>query len=130
MGKNLANITLKNNIIFGILFFFIFLIIGVYPLKYNENIRAWAVILSLVFLFITATRPNLFTFLNKSWVRFGILIGKIISPIVLGLVFFLIVVPSGIFVRLLKKDILGLKMRKSSYWIDRNDKLQTMKKQF
>lgn len=130
MGKNLANITLKNNIIFGILFFFIFLIIGVYPLKYNENIRAWAVILSLVFLFITATRPNLFTFLNKSWVRFGILIGKIISPIVLGLVFFLIVVPTGIFVRLLKKDILGLKMRKSSYWIDRNDKLQTMKKQF
>jgi|TARA_B110000977_G_scaffold10401_1_gene13569 hypothetical protein len=130
VGKNLANITLKNNIIFGILFFFIFLIIGVYPLKYNENIRAWAVILSLVFLFITATRPNLFTFLNKSWVRFGILIGKIISPIVLGLVFFLIVVPTGIFVRLLKKDILGLKMRKSSYWIDRNDKLQTMKKQF
>ena len=130
MVKNLANITLKNNIIFGILFFFIFLIIGVYPLKYNENIRAWAVILSLVFLFITATRPNLFTFLNKSWVRFGILIGKIISPIVLGLVFFLIVVPTGIFVRLLKKDILGLKMRKSSYWIDRNDKLQTMKKQF
>ena len=77
-------ITTKNNTIFGILFFILFLIIGLYPLKSDGPIRIWSVLFSLVFLIITITRPNLFTFLNRLWIEFGMLLGKIISPIVMG----------------------------------------------
>ena len=128
--KTLINIKIKNNIIFGILFFIFFLIISFYPLISNEPIRIWSVIVSLVFLIITIIKPNLFTFLNKLWVKFGFLLGKIISPIVMGLVFFFVVTPIGILVRLFKKDLLGLKRGDSSYWINREDKSQSMKKQF
>jgi hypothetical protein len=120
----------KNNIFFGILFFIFFLIIGLYPLISNGPIRIWSVILSLVFLIITIIRPNLFTYLNRLWIKFGILLGKIISPIVMGLVFFCVVTPIGALVRILKKDIMGLKRGTTSYWINREDKLQSMKKQF
>jgi hypothetical protein len=120
----------KNNIFFGILFFIFFLIIGLYPLISNGPIRIWSVILSLVFLIITIIRPNLFTYLNRLWIKFGILLGKIISPIVMGLVFFCVVTPIGVLVRILKKDIMGLKRGTTSYWINREDKLQSMKKQF
>jgi hypothetical protein len=128
--KNLINIKQKDNITFGILFSILFLIIGLYPLKSDETIRVWSVVLSLVFLIITIIRPNLFTFLNKLWIKFGILLGKIISPIVMGLVFFFVVTPIGILIRILKKDVMGLKKRKSTYWINREDKIQSMKKQF
>ena len=128
--KQEIKIKKKNNITFGILFFIFFLIIGLYPLKSDEIIRVWFVVLSLVFLIITIIRPNLFTFLNKLWIKFGILLGKIISPIVMGLVFFFVVTPIGILIRILKKDVMGLKRGKSSYWINRENKFQTMKKQF
>ena len=128
--KNSINIKNKDNITFGILFFIFFLIIGAYPLKTGGAIRVWSVVLSLVFLFITIIRPNLFTFLNKFWIKFGILLGKIISPIVMGLVFFFVVTPIGVLVRVLKKDVMGLKRGASSYWINRENKIQTMKKQF
>jgi hypothetical protein len=128
--KQEIKINKKNNITFGILFFVFFLIIGLYPLVLVGVIRIWSVFLSLVFLIITIIRPNLFTFLNRSWIQFGILLGKIISPIIMGLVFFFVVTPIGILVRILKKDVMGLKRGESSYWIDREDKLQSMKKQF
>lgn len=128
--KNSINIKRKNNITFGILFFVFFLIIGLYPLISNEPIRIWSIIVSLVFLNVTIIKPNLFTFLNKLWIKFGILLGKIISPIVMGLVFFFVVTPIGIFVKILKKDVMGLKRGQSSYWITREDKIQSMRKQF
>ena len=128
--KNLISIKRKDNITFGILFFILFLIIGLYPLKSEGLIRIWSVVLSLVFLIITIIRPNLFTFINKLWIQFGILLGKIISPIVMGLVFFFVVTPIGILVRIFKKDVMGLKRGAPSYWINREDKAQSMKKQF
>jgi hypothetical protein len=128
--ENSINIKRKNNITFGILFFIFFLIVGLYPLISNEPIRIWSVVVSLVFLIITIIKPNLFTFLNKLWIKFGILLGKIISPIVMGLVFFFVVTPIGIFVKVLKKDVMGLNRGASSYWITREDKIQSMKKQF
>ena len=128
--KNSIKVKSKDNITFGILFFVFFLIIGLYPLKSHGAIRIWAVLFSLVFIIITIIRPNLFTFLNKLWIKLGILLGKIISPIVMGLVFFFVVTPIGILVRVLKKDVMGLKKGASSYWINREDKVQTMKKQF
>ena len=128
--NNSSNIKLKENVIFGILFFVFFLIIGFYPLISNGFIRVWSIVLSLVFFIITIIRPNLFTFLNKLWIKFGILLGKIISPIVMGLVFFFVITPTGILVRVLKKDVMGLKRGVSSYWNNREHKVQTMKKQF
>jgi hypothetical protein len=128
--KNLINIKRKDNITFGILFFILFLIIGLYPLKSEGLIRIWSVVLSLVFLIITIIRPNLFTFINKLWIQFGILLGKIISPIIMGLVFFFVVTPIGILVRIFKKDVMGLKRGANTYWINREDKVQSMKKQF
>ena len=128
--KNLVNIKPKDNITFGILFFIFFLIIGLYPLKSGGVIRIWSIILSLIFLIIIIIKPNLFTYLNRLWIKFGMLLGKIISPIVMGLVFFFVVTPIGILVRVLKKDVMGLKRGAPSYWINREDKIQSMKKQF
>jgi len=128
--KNLVNIKPKDNITFGILFFIFFLIIGLYPLKSGGVIRIWSIILSLIFLIITIIKPNLFTYLNRLWIKFGMLLGKIISPIVMALVFFFVVTPIGILVRVLKKDVMGLKRGAPSYWINREDKIQSMKKQF
>ena len=128
--KNLVSIKLKNNITFGTLFFIFFLFIGLYPLISSGTIRIWSIILSLVFLIITIIKPNLFTFLNKLWIKFGFLLGKVISPIVMLLIFFFIVTPIGILVRVFKKDVMGLKREKFSYWINRDYKLQSMKKQF
>jgi hypothetical protein len=128
--KKLNKISKRNNINFGILFFIFFLIIGFYPLKSGGVIRIWFVVLSIVFLIITIIRPNLFTFLNQLWIQFGILLGKIISPIVMGLVFFFVITPIGILLKIFKKDVMGLKRGASSYWINRKDKLQSMKKQF
>jgi hypothetical protein len=127
---NKINMSKKNNVNFGILFFVFFLIIGLYPLKSDGVIRVWSVVLSSVFLIITIIRPNLFTFLNRLWIKFGILLGKIVSPLVMGLVFFFVVTPIGILVRILKKDVMGLKRGATSYWISREDKVQSMKKQF
>ena len=128
--RSFINIKRKNNITFGILFFVFFLVIGLYPLISRGTIRIWSITLSLTFLIITIIKPNLFTSLNKLWVKFGILLGKIISPIIMGLVFFFVVTPIGIFVKILKKDVMGLKRGASSYWIIREDKVQSMKKQF
>jgi hypothetical protein len=128
--KNFINIKRKNNITFGILFFILFLIIGLYPLKSGGTTRIWSLVLSSAFLIITIIRPNLLTFLNRLWIQFGILLGKIISPLVMGLVFFFVVTPIGILIRMLKKDVMGLKRGAPSYWINRDEKAQSMKKQF
>ncbi len=128
--KNLINIKRKDNITFGILFFILFLIIGLYPLKSGGTTKIWSLVLSSAFLIITIIRPNLLTFINRLWIQFGILLGKIISPLVMGLVFFFVVTPIGILIRMLKKDVMGLKRGAPSYWINREDKAQSMKKQF
>ena len=128
--KNLINVKRKDNITFGILFFILFLIIGLYPLKSGGTTRIWSLVLSSAFLIITIIRPNLLTFINRLWIQFGILLGKIISPLVMGLVFFFVVTPIGILIRILKKDVMGLKRGDSSYWINREDKVQSMRKQF
>ena len=131
MKKNFS-ISKNNNIIFGIVFFIFFLILGLHSVIVGEkkDIRIWSFILSLVFLVTTIIKPNLFTFPNRLWIQFGTLLGKIISPIIMGLVFFSVLTPIGILVRILNKDIMGLKRTKNSYWIKREYKVQSMKKQF
>ena len=128
--KNIINTKRKDNITFGVLFFIFFIIIALYPLVSGGSIRIWSAALSSVFLIITIANPNLFAILNKLWIQFGAVLGKIISPIVMLVVFFFVITPIGIFIRLLNKDILRLKKGGSSYWIHREDKVQSMKKQF
>ena len=128
--RSSANIKKRDNIIFGLIFFLLFLAIGFYPLKSNGNIRVWSLVLCLVFLTITIIKPNKLIFFHRLWIKFGILLGRIISPIVMSLVFFGVVTPIGIFLKILKKDIMGLKKNNSSYWINRQKKPQPMSKQF
>ena len=128
--KKSVNLKKKDNIVFGLIFCVLFLFIAFYPLHSQGTVRLWSIFLSLFFLVITIIKPNLLSFLNKLWIQLGTLLGKIISPIVMGLVFFFVVTPTGILVRILKKDILRLNRSESSYWITRKEKIQNMKKQF
>ena len=105
------NIKIGSNRSFGIVFFIVFLIIGLYPLIKDGDLRWWSLIISVIFLFLGLINSNVLTPLNKIWFKFGILLGKIISPIVMGIVFFIFVTPTGIIMRLLRKDLIGLKKK-------------------
>ena len=122
---------LPSNKNFGIVFFIVFLIVGLYPLINSENIRIWSLIISLIFLVFGLLNSKILTPLNKLWFKFGILLGKIISPFVMGIIFFLVVTPIGLIMRLLGKDVLNLKYSKNkSYWIEKNGPKSKMKNQF
>jgi len=129
MNKKIS-IKKKDNIIFGITFSVVFLIVALWPLLDGLNFRMWSLITSAAFVMISFTIPNVFTYLNLFWIKLGYFLGKIISPIVMGIVFFIIVTPIGLLLRLFGKDILRLKRNKKTYWIKRDYKIQSMKKQF
>ena len=128
----MSNHLKSSNKSFGIVFFIVFIIIGLYPLLNNEEIRVWSISLSLIFLILGFLNSNLLTPLNKAWIKFGILLGNIISPLVLGIIFFLVVLPTGLLMRLFRKNFLGLKFDKKlkSYWINKEKQLSSMKNQF
>ncbi len=116
---------------FGIVFFLVFLIIAIYPLTNGNELRLWSLIISIVFLFLGLINSNILNPLNKLWFKFGIFLGKIISPLVMGIIFFLVVTPIGLLMRLLNKDLLNLKFNNdSSYWIEKNEPKSKMKNQF
>ena len=116
---------------FGIVFFIVFVIIGIYPLIDNGELRLWSILLSLIFLTLGLINSNFLTPLNILWFKFGIFLGNIISPIVMGIVFFLVVTPTGLIMRFLRKDILKLKNNsKDSYWIDKDNTKSSMRNQF
>ena len=124
-------IKISSNRSFGIVFFIVFLLIGTYPLLNNDHIRIWALIISIVFLILGLLNSKILLPLNKIWFKFGILLGKIISPLIMGLIFFVVVTPIGLLMRLLNKDLLNLKFNKSkSYWIEKNEPKSKMKNQF
>ena len=124
-------IKMSSNRIFGILFFIVFVIIGLWPLLNDADIRIWSILLSLVFLILGIFNSKILTPFNRIWVRFGIILGTIIAPFVMGLVFFIVITPIGIVMRLLGKDLLNIKYsNKISYWIKRDKNIGPMKKQF
>jgi len=131
MIKN-NKLEISTNRSFGLTFFAVFLIVGLWPLLNNELIRIWAIIISLVFLFLGLLNSKLLTPFNKIWFKFGILLGSIVSPIAMSVVFFIVVTPIGIVMRLLKKDILNRKFDKNakSYWILRDKPSGSLKNQF
>ena len=125
------DIRIGSNRSFGIVFFVVFLIITLYPLLNNENIRYWSLLVSLVFLILGLLNSNILTPLNKIWFKFGILLGKVISPIIMGIIFFFVVTPIGLLMRILKKDLLNLKYNNDkSYWIEKKEPKSKMKNQF
>ena len=121
---------ISSNKSFGIVFCIFFLIIAFYPLLNNGEYRLWAIIISLLFLILGLVNSSILTPLNLLWFKFGILLGRIVSPVIMALVFFGVVTPTGLIMKLFKKDLLKLKRKnKRSYWIERKDKSE-MKNQF
>ena len=125
------DIKIGTNRNFGIVFFIVFLLIAIYPIFNEDKIKIWALIISVIFLILGIINSNFLSPLNKIWFKFGLFLGKIISPLVMGLIFFLIVTPIGLLMRILKKDLLNLKFsNKKSYWINKNNLKSRMDKQF
>tara|TARA_Y100000591_G_C21605944_1_gene580331 strand:+ start:130 stop:519 length:390 start_codon:yes stop_codon:yes gene_type:complete len=125
------DLKISSNRSFGIVFFLIFLIIAIYPLTYNNEIRIWSLIISLSFLILGIMNSKILLPLNKIWFKFGIFLGLIFSPVIMGFIFFLVVTPIGILMRVLRKDLLNLKFGNlETYWIEKKDQKSEMKNQF
>ena len=121
----------SSNRSFGLLFFVVFFLIGILPLFNENDYRLWSLIISIIFLILGLLNSKLLNPLNNLWIKFGEILGRFISPIVLSIVFFLILTPIGLFMRLIGKDLLKTKFSKiGSYWIKREKNISTMKKQF
>ena len=121
----------SSNKSFGIVFFIVFFLIAIYPLLKQEDVRIWSLIISSIFLILGLLDSKILYPLNKIWFKFGILLGKIVSPLVMGIIFFIVVTPIGLLMKLLKKDLLNLRFNKhNSYWIEKNEPKSKMKNQF
>jgi predicted membrane protein len=128
---NNSNIKIGSNKSFGIVFFLFFLIVSIFPLFKDGNIRIWPLIIAVIFLILGLLNSKILTPLNKIWFKFGILLGNLISPIVMGIVFFAIVTPTSLIMKVLGKNLLNLKKgNKKTYWIERSKVKSKMKNQF
>ena len=117
---------------FGILFAIVFLIIATWPLLNSEEIRIWSLVVSVIFLILGLIKSKILNPLNNFWIKLGELLGKIIAPIVMLFIFFVIITPMSFLVKIMRKDLLNVKFdkNKSSYWIKRDEDLGPMKNQF
>ena len=117
---------------FGTVFSIVFLIVALYPLINSEGLRIWALVASIIFFFLAFIAPKVLVFPNKLWFKFGLLLGSIVAPIVMAFVYFVTVLPTGLIMRLLGKDLLKQKLDKNakSYWIERKEPMGSMKNQF
>jgi hypothetical protein len=125
------NIKISSNKSFGIVFFIVFLIVSIYPIFNSGDLRIWSLIISITFLILGLLNSSILSPLNKLWFKFGILLGSIISPIVMGIVFFGVVTPTSIIMKIFRKNLLGLKKNnKKTYWIEKPLITSKMKNQF
>ena len=117
---------------FGVVFSIVFLIVALYPLINSEGLRIWALVVSIIFFLLAFLAPKILVFPNKLWFKFGLLLGSIVAPIVMAFVYFVTVLPTGLIMRLLGKDILKQQLDKNakSYWIERKEPMGSMKNQF
>ena len=130
--NNKSNIKMGSNRSFGLVFFVVFLILGLWPVKSGGEINILLILVSLVFLFLAITKSKFLTPFNKLWFKFGIKLGAIIAPIVMSVVFFLVVTPIGIIMKIIGKDLINKKIYKDTktYWINRKKTIGSMKRQF
>ena len=125
------DIKISSNKSFGIVFFIFFLILSIYPLFKDGNFRIWTLILSIVFLILGLLNSSILSPLNKIWFKFGILLGNFVSPIVMGVIFFTVVTPTSIIMKILNKDLLNLKKNDNeTYWVKKSEVKSKMKNQF
>ena len=122
----------SSNRSFGLLFFIVFLILGLWPLKSGENLNFYFLAISLIFLILGLIDSKLLSPFNKFWIKLGVILGNIIAPVVMALVYFVILTPVSLTVRLFGKDLLALKFlkKRETYWNTRKKALSSMKKQF
>ena len=126
-----SKIKISSNRSFGIVFFAVFLIIAIWPLLNGYEIRYWSLLISIIFFLLGILNSKILTPLNKIWFKFGLLLGHVIAPIVMGIIFFLVVTPTSLLMKIFRKDILGIKKNKSkSYWIEKSGPKSKMKNQF
>ena len=126
-----SNMNKSSNKSFGVVFFLVFLVIGLYPLLNDGNIRILFIIISFLFLLLGILNSKILTPLNNIWFKFGIILGQIVSPIIMLMIFFTIVTPIGCIMRLMNKDVLNLKFNKNNtYWIAKSGPKSKMKNQF
>ena len=124
-------IKISSNKSFGIVFFIVFLIFSIYSIINDNEIRVWSIVVSIIFLIMGLRNSRYLTPLNIMWCKFGILLGNLISPIVMGLIFFTIVTPIGLLMRIFSKNFLNLKKNNdSSYWVKTSNQKSKMKNQF
>ena len=125
------DIKINSNRSFGIVFFVVFLLVSLYPLLNNHEIRIWSLIVGFIFLFLGVINSKILTPLNKLWFKLGILLGKIVSPIIMSIIFFFVVTPIALIMKVLGKDVLNLKYNNDkSYWIEKSGPKSKMKNQF
>ena len=125
------DIKIGSNRSFGIVFFIVFLLIAIYPILSGENVRLWSLAIATIFFILGIINSSLLSPLNKIWFKFGLLLGRLISPLVMSLIFFLVVTPIALLMKLLKKDLLNLKFNKdNTYWIVKSGPKSKMKNQF
>ena len=125
------NIEISSNRSFGLVFFVVFFVISLWPILSENEIRIWSLILSVIFFILGILNSKILTPLNKVWFRFGIFLGNFIAPIVMGIVFFLVVTPTGILAKLFKKDLINLKKNNDkTYWVEKKETISNMKNQF
>ena len=124
-------IKISSNKSFGVVFFIVFLLFGIWPALKGNDVRYWSIFLSLIFLILGLLNSKLLSPLNRLWFKFGIILGNFIAPIIMGLVFFLVVTPIGLIMKLLGKDLINLKKNKDkTYWIEKKEIKTSMKNQF
>jgi len=127
----MSDIKISSNRSFGLVFFIFFLILSTYPLLNEGELNKILFIVALFFLFLGLINSKILTPLNIIWFKFGIFLGKIVSPVVMGLIFFLVVTPIGLIMKIFKKDLLNLNYNnEKTYWIIKNKVKSSMKNQF
>ena len=124
-------IKIGSNKSFGIVFFIVFLLIAIYPLINNGELRIWSLVVAIIFFILGLVNSKVLTPLNKLWFKFGLLLGKMVSPLIMGFIFFFVVTPIAFIMRIIGKDLLNLKFNnKKSYWIEKTGPKSKMKNQF
>lgn len=106
---------------FGLVFCAVFALVGLFPLLRGGSPHAWALVVSVAFALAAALRPGVLAPLNRVWTRLGLVLHSVVNPLVMGVMFFLVVLPTGLVMRLLGRDLLRVRIDKSatSYWIER-----------
>ena len=125
------DVKIGSNKSFGIVFFVVFLLIAFYPLVNDGDLKMWSLIVSIIFLILGLKKSRLLTPLNQIWFKFGIILGKFVSPIIMSIIFYLLVTPIGLIMKIFQKDLLNLKFNNErSYWLEKKGPKSEMKNQF